>query len=564
MAVNIPQIKRNNPVAQESIGRVQVDTGAGTDAYIKSVGAVANTVTKVADTYADARIKADEQVKKTTIDKLVVEYDSSINKPRRDFEALPLGNDLNDQYLEATKQKDQIKTSILTNTSLPEDYKKELNDELDKRDKIWEGQVYAKLAQGNVAYQAKNSEAKLKMYQKDAVLSATKIDPKNPDSFKLFDGVLVEIEDTVKNAAQAMGLSQTDKSGQPVYGEATNNMIAKGKSDTVQSGIESLLAINQVDKAKALYDRYSPELDGLIKPEITGRLNKAVENNQVIKTADKIIKTVPREQQLVEAAKIKDPEQSRLVGDRIRSNQVKQDRIKADTQEALFEPTLAKVDEVMNGPNRFTSISEMRNHPLVAQNWSNLSTAQKNTLESKVKRPDISNYDQIAKMDEILSSGKLLKTIPDRKTFDKETNGMTTKDYGKYLSQWEDAKDPKSKGLTSGTRSNILAKSKELFKSSGLLNTVRGTNKIDPKSMKKWEAFQDELFADFENMDGSQYQPNSKQTQEYVKSKVNDYILKNKKEDKGFFGGLFDKAKSAIQNNKKEAPKSKDQLLQDL
>ena len=563
MAVNIPQVQRGKGVSQDSIGRVQVDTGAGTEAYIKNIGTVAKTVSNVADTYVDYKIKAEEQVRKTTADKLTTEYDSNIEKLRKDFEVLPLGNDLNDVYSQKLKERDDIKLKFLTLEGLDEPTKKLLENEMSKRDALWDERMYTKNAQGNVAYQAKTAEGKLKMFQKDAVLSGPMIDPKNPDSFKRFDDVLNEIDKTVKDSAQALGLSYNDKSGQPVYSEVTNNMVTKGKSDTVQATIENLLSINQVDKAKALYDRYSPELESLIKPEVTSKLNKAVQNNEVIREADKIVKTIPREQQFDAVLKIQDPEKARLVGDRVNSYRIKEDKKIKDTRDSAYNLAHSTVYDIMNTPERFTSVDQMKNHPKVAQIWNTLDSKQKNALESLIKKPDTSNYDQLNKVDEMLNSGKL-KDLPDRKAFDLATNQLSTKDYSKYLKQWEDARDPKAKGLTAGTRSNILAKSKELFKSSGLLNTVRGTNKIDPKSMKKWEAFQDELFADFEGMDGAQYQPNSKQTQEYVKSKVNEYILKNKKEDKGFFGGLFDKAKSVIQNNKKEAPKSKDQLIQDL
>lgn len=563
MAVNIPQVQRGKGVSQDSIGRVQVDTGTGLNAYLKETEAIGNAVTKVASTYAESQFKAQEQVRKTTADKLAVEYDSTIEKHRKDFEVLPLGDDLNGVYSDKVKQRDDTKIKFLTLQNLDEPTKKLLETEMTKRDALWDERMYTKLAQSNVAYQAKTAEGKVKMFQKDAVTYGATVNPKDPASFGRIDEALSEIEKTVKNSAQAMGVTQTDKSGQPVYSDVTNSALAKVKSDTIQATIDGLLGINQVDKAKAVYDRYSPELELLTKPEVTNKLNKAVANNEVIKEADKIIKTVPREQQFDAVLKIQDPEKARLVGDRVNSHRIKEDKKIKDIRDKSYSGAHDIVYNIMQTPERFNSVDQMRNHPKVAAIWNNLDSKQKNSLESLIKRPDTSNYDQLDKVSQMNESGKL-KDVPDRKTFDSLTNQMSTKDYNKYLKQWEDARDPKAKGLTAGTRSNILAKSKELFKSSGLLNTVRGTNKIDPKSMKKWEAFQDELFADFENMDGTQYQPNSKQTQEYVKSKVNDYILKNKKEDKGFFGGLFDKAKSAIQNNKKEAPKSKDQLIQDL
>jgi hypothetical protein len=290
-------------------------------------------------------------------------------------------------------------------------------------------------------------------------------------------------------------------------------------------------------------------------------LNKAVANNEAIKTADKIIKTVPREQQFDEVLKIQDPETARRVGDLVNSNRIKEDKKIKDIRDKSYGGAHDIVYNIMQTPEAFTSVDQMRNHPKVAPIWNNLDSKQKNALESLIKRPDTSNYEQLDKVSQMNESGKL-RDVPDRKTFDSLTNQLSTKDYGKYLKQWEDAKDPKAKGLTAGTRSNILAKSKELFRASGLLKMQDG--KITKSSLKKWEAFQDELFADFDGMDGTQYQPNSKQTQEYVKSKVNEFILKNKKEDKWSLGSLFDKAKSAIQNNKKEAPKSKDHLIQDL
>lgn len=563
MAVNIPQVQRGKGISQDSIGRVQVDTGAGLNAYLKETEVIGNAVTKVASTYAESQFKAQEQVIKTTADKLAVEYDSTIEKHRKDFEVLPLGDDLNGVYNDKVKQRDDTKIKFLTLQNLDEPTKKLLETEMTKRDALWDERMYTKLAQSNVAYQAKTAEGKVKMFQKDAVTYGATVNPKDPASFGRIDEALGEIEKTVKNSAQAMGVTQTDKSGQPVYSDVTNNALAKVKSDTIQATIDGLLGINQVDKAKAVYDRYSPELELLTKPEVTNKLNKAVANNEVIKEADKIIKTVPREQQFDTVLKIQDPEKARLVGDRVNSHRIKEDKKIKDIRDKSYSGAHDIVYNIMQTSERFNSVDQMRNHPKVAAIWNNLDSKQKNSLESLIKRPDTSNYDQLDKVSQMNESGKL-KDVPDRKTFDSLTNQMSTKDYSKYLKQWEDARDPKAKGLTAGTRSNILAKSKELFKSSGLLNTVRGTNKIDPKSIKKWESFQDELFADFEGMDGTQYQPNSKQTQEYVKSKVNDYILKNKKEDKGFFGGLFDKAKSAIQNNKKEAPKSKDQLLQDL
>ena len=327
MPVQLPLAKRNPLANPTSIGRynVQVDDKAG-EILTKSVANLGKSVVEGVSSYQENVQKANEVKRKNTVNDLEVVYDNEIDKLRVNFDAIPLGENVEEKYKEVLKKRDELKGQFLSTQNLDNETRIELDRSLTKRDALFNERVYAKKAKADIAFTLKTKEAKLQLAKKDAILYAPNINPKDATSFEPFDEILNDIDVTGKDAAQAFGRVQLDSAGQPVFDETTNAAIGKQKSEVLSSAIQNLLAINQPDKAKALFDKYQPDIDNFVKPELVKQLDKAVFNQDVINQADKIIKNVPRNQQFDEVQKIKDPEKQRLVGDRVNNNRIKEDK----------------------------------------------------------------------------------------------------------------------------------------------------------------------------------------------------------------------------------------------
>lgn len=557
MPVQLPLAKRNPLANPTSIGRynVQVDDKAG-EILTKSVANLGKSVAEGVSSYQENVQKANEVKRKNTVNDLEVVYDNEIDKLRVNFDAIPLGENVEEKYKEVLKKRDELKGQFLSTQNLDNETRIELDRSLTKRDALFNERVYAKKAKADVAFTLKTKEAKLQLAKKDAILYAPNINPKDATSFEPFDEILNDIDVTGKDAAQAFGRVQLDSAGQPVFDETTNVAIGKQKSEVLSSAIQNLLAINQPDKAKALFDKYQPDIDNFVKPELVKQLDKAVFNQDVINQADKIIKNVPRNQQFDEVQKIKDPEKQRLVGDRVNNNRIKEDKKIKDIRDQQYSMAHDMIYNIQNSPNRYTSVDQMKSNPQIAQVWDKLDSKQKTALEGLIKRPDSSDYNQLDKIDQMLDNGEL-KDIKSRKEFDLLTNQLSNKDYNKYLNEWDNAVNPKAKGLSSGTRSYMLSQAKQQLQQSGILKKARGENGLDKKSLEKWAAFQDELLKDFDNLSGQDYGANTKSANDYVKDKVNAFVLKDKQNNKGFFDKIIDNFRGSQQNTPQEQPKQK-------
>lgn len=563
MPVQLPLAKRNPLANPTSIGRynVQVDDKAG-EILTKSVANLGKSVVEGVSSYQENVQKANEVKRKNTVNDLEVVYDNEIDKLRVNFDAIPLGENVEEKYKEVLKKRDELKGQFLSTQNLDNETRIELDRSLTKRDALFNERVYAKKAKADIAFTLKTKEAKLQLAKKDAILYAPNINPKDATSFEPFDEILNDIDVTGKDAAQAFGRVQLDSAGQPVFDETTNVAIGKQKSEVLSSAIQNLLAINQPDKAKALFDKYQPDIDNFVKPELVKQLDKAVFNQDVINQADKIIKNVPRNQQFDEVQKIKDPEKQRLVGDRVNNNRIKEDKKIKDIREQKLQQGYQLLDPIQNSDNRYISIEQaLVENPQLAQIWQGLDSEGKNTLESKVKRREISDYNQWSEVDALD-----LSTIKSKYDFDKKTNLLNSKDYNMFFNEWRKATDVKSsKGLPSTSRNYILKEMKSRLADSKVIGFERDDNNkviVSPKTVDVWNKVYEDLVNDFDSMPDA-LMPNSKAMNEYINNKIAKIITDSKKnKPKSGIDWFFDKLKGSS-NTPKEETKPKEKSLKD-
>jgi hypothetical protein len=539
MPVSIPRVGRNKPVASASVGRSQLNVPSD----VENVARIGKAVGKVVEDFSEGYEKG---------------YDKQEKKEEKDFEmnakeaALSIRSNSQDPYNALTKG--AVDGSDYANRYLT--YQQTIKDQTDYAVKTYgnnpERRVVIEnlIAQetrsmnenANEAYFVRDQARKIKITEdstrnrkNDAAILATKINPSDPKSFEEFDKNLNDIDANIKSLAYHTGATMTGKDGQPIYSDVVGIQSNKSKAEAIQSSVENLLAIGQTDKAKAIYDRYSTDVIGLNKPELTTKITKAVKNKDILTTAENIIKTVPRNQQFEAIEKIEDFEKKKEVADLVNSDQIKRDKAAKQIRDDLYSKAHESIYARQSDPTkRFNTVSEMRNDPKIARMWSDLDSRQKSSLESMVKRPDESDYKTIDKMDKLLETNKI-KEVPNRAAFDSMTTGLDSKDYNKYLKEWENSKDQKTKSLGTETRAHILSRAKQQMIASGILK--KDGQSLNKKSLKKWQEFQDQLVEEFDTLDRDQYVQNSKVTNDYIKNKVQSFVTSQK--SKPFFGFDF-------------------------
>lgn len=276
MAVNIPQIQRGKGVSQDSIGRVQVDTGTGLNAYLKETEAIGNVVSKTAQTYVDYKIKAESKAAQDAEDLKIKSLTNTakveLNSAKDKFLVVPkVGDDHTEGYESTLDSFREIKDKYLKEVPVGSSLHTRLKQELENDMVSTTTSINSEYYRSNEIRKTKEDEKELdNIVRYDLKDAAAYFNPKDPETIKKFDDALNKIRNNINKSDILSGTAQETKDGQPIYSQTSLAKADKFVGNAVQVGVDNLLAIGDIKKAKALYKHY----ESLINPEDTKKLNE--------------------------------------------------------------------------------------------------------------------------------------------------------------------------------------------------------------------------------------------------------------------------------------------------
>lgn len=567
MAVNIPQIQRGKGVAQDSIGRVQVDTGAGLNAYLKETEAVGSAVSKVASTYVDYRIKAEEQAIDYKVKDLTTQSKVQMYNKGSEFSKIEkIGEDHTQQYEEALQSLGETKNKFLEgldpSSKAYERAKSEMNDDI--------AQVTISLNneynRANAIRRAKIDEKELdniiRYDLKDAVAYAN---PKDKDGFAAFDKIKEKIKSVVNRSDVASGTAKETPEGQPIYSQTALAKADKLFGNAVQIGIENAAAVGDIPKAKAIFKQYEKD----INPEDTKKLNEFFHKADKDKTITDFVYKIAK---LPEDVGLEAISANKNIPDKDKSEAVerygklkvqireRENRKSAATKQVLLKQLFTDPDKATYTPQR------LQDSPKYSKGYNSLKPEDRRDVDNELGyRPKVGDDTQMQSVTDSYKSGDMKSWKLD--DFKRKTVNLNSEQYKaaeKYYasSQGKGAGGPKPEiknKISNKVLQNLELSGSPIYEYGVSKNGKRYlTDNAKLKNINKIIPYIEEELSKYPDSDLSPSEMASL-VQDLSKKVNKEFTPKQKPKEKGFFDGFslnpFRKKQSLTESEDKEKVK---------
>lgn len=567
MAVNIPQIKRNNPVAQESIGRVQVDTGAGTEAYIKNIGAVANTVTKVTDAYADAKIKAEKEATETEAKNIISRARQETRNYGSQFLTTPkVGDDHTEGYEQTLGKLNETRTKYLEGLQPDSELYKKVNQELIDDN----SQIMISLTN---EYNRANQIRKVKVDEKelddivryDLKDATAYFNPNDKDTIKRFDTVLDKIRSSINKSDVASGTATETPEGQPVYSQTSLAKAEKAVGNAVQLAIENAAAVGDIPKANAIFKQYG----NMINPEDTKKLNEYFAKADKDKTINDFVYKIAK---LDENVGLEAISANKNISDKDKPEAVErlgkykvQIRERENRRSAATKQVLLK--ELANDPNKATYTPQsLRDNPKYSKGYSSLKPEDRRDVDNDLGyRPKVGDDTQMQSVTDSYKSGDMKSWKLD--DFKRKTVNLNSEQYKAAEKYYASSQGKATGGPKPEIKNKISNKVLQNLELSGSPVYEYGVSKngkrylTDNAKLKNINKIIPYIEEELSKHPDSDLSPSEMASlvQDLSKKVNKEFTPKQKPKEKGFFDGFslnpFRKKQSLTESEDKEKVK---------
>lgn len=569
MAVNIPQVQRGKGVSQDSIGRVQVDTSAGTEAYIKNIGTVAKTVGNIADSVVDQQIKAQKEAELYQIKDITTQSKVEMNNNGSKFlKTEKIGDDHTQQYEETLQSLGETKNKYLEGLDPSSDVYKKAKREMDDDIAHVTISLNNEYNRANTIRKAKIDEKELdniiRYDLKDAVAYAN---PKDKDGFAAFDKIREKIKSVVNRSDVASGTAKETPEGQPIYSQTALAKADKLFGNAVQIGIENAAAVGDIPKAKAIFKQYEKD----INPDDTKKINeffyKADKEKTITDFVYKIAK-LPEEVglQAISANKnIPDKDKAEAV-ERYGKLKVqireRENRKSAATKQVLLKQLFTDPDKATYTPQR------LQDSPKYSKGYNSLKPEDRRDVDNELGyRPKVGDDAQMQSVTDAYKNGEMKTWKPD--DFKRKTVNLSTEQYKvaeKYYasSQGKGVGGPKPEiknRISNRVLQNLELSGSPIYEYGVSKNGKRYlTDNAKLKNINKIIPYIEEELSKYPDSDMSPSEMTSL-VQELSKKVNKEFTPKQKPKEKGFFDGFslnpFRKKQSLTESEDKEKVKNK-------
>lgn len=539
MAINIPRLQQTELAAPQDFVPVSGTSGQAA----AQLDVVRAKVVQGIGKKVEAGFDIYDQAAKTKAKELALKYDTTMDTQITQFNALPLGGDLSQQYVDLKKFQDKVTQEALK-LAENDTVKNYLKIGLLERDSVLNRQIESKYAQANVAYQAQTNKQQVGTLVKDVMSLSPFFNPKDDAVVTEMDDKLNRIGETYQDTAQAMGLAPRDASGQPVYDPNTMNDIAKAKAQAVTLAVKSLFASGKNQQGADMLTRYSD----LIPPEERASIMKSARAAQKTEQVNKslnALKDLPEPEAQTAINNIPDDEVRETVSVKYNSEQGRKaaakNRIKKNAEDQIY----TFIDTAAGNGDPVESMDELKNsQPDLYDLVKNDAEAMKRINNHIGQRPYSTDFDQMnAVMDAIADGSAFNWTSDQLKT---NTDKLNQKDYQRVWVKLTGLKTGKGAvgNIKSATANDISAKVKTTITGTYLLPS-KPTGGLTPTSARNWA-----LTYDYDvDAEIAKLKPDDVKTPEQIKKAVNDiankmYSKYPKKKEEGsgfsrFLNNLF-------------------------
>lgn len=251
MPINIPQIKRADPVPQGSVGRDQTQAPSA-EPYLKNL----NTLTSVIDKSADLAFKYEKQAQDSSVRDLTNKYKAALYGTGDEKESWSVtrfqktpkeGQDFTQAFAGYQSHKQSLRDKIMTDVSGGVAAK--LQTQLADVDFYADRTVNVEFYKANNVRDKSIYEAEIDLIkQVDIPAAVGAFNPKDPDTVLQLNTVFDKIADSSQSHGIKLGFKEGDK--------ILQDMMRKDVGDAVVKSVNDALSVKDTDKATALWFNY--------------------------------------------------------------------------------------------------------------------------------------------------------------------------------------------------------------------------------------------------------------------------------------------------------------------
>lgn len=282
MAINIPSIKRADPVQQGSVGREQIQTPSA-EPYIKNL----NTISNVFEKGADIAFKFEKQAQDTELRDLTNKYKASLYGTGDEkeswtvsrFQKVPKdGQDFTPAFAGYQEYKQTLRDKVMSEArgGVSERLKTELADVDFYADRTVNVEFYKSInVRKDKVYNASIDMIK----QIDIPAAVGAYNPKDPESIKQ----LAVTFDKIAELSKEHGLGLQFKEGDPVL----QSMMREDVGEAVVKSVNDALSIKDTDKATQIWMQFQDLVPNKKAEPLKAKIAEVVINKEIDTWANK-------------------------------------------------------------------------------------------------------------------------------------------------------------------------------------------------------------------------------------------------------------------------------------
>ena len=213
-------------------------------------------------------------------------------------------------------------------------------------------------------YRDKVYNAEKSIMKKDIPFFASSIDPKDSRTFSQLDLELARIDDATIKRGFTKGIVVPDEKGRYIYTDSEGKRIKvsptilaqktinEDRSEVITNSVNALIDSGQLDKAKAISERYKNSIDLTRKKKISSSIKTAEIKNTANEELARI-RQLPKEDQIEAITKIKDEDVRAKVLSKKNAEESKMESMRERRRKGSVEKIFSEIND-----KGFTSYDE--------------------------------------------------------------------------------------------------------------------------------------------------------------------------------------------------------------
>lgn len=576
MAVQLPQVKRFEPVAPDSAGRIETSVPDASRALAGNANAIVDTAQTMIGLYE----KAEDDAADTYAHDKANQYERWYNSQLYGDSAsntVGLVNQEGDPT-EAYTNFDKMAEEKFNEISGGED--SSMSDKTKRRVKSALADRYNSLYNKRLShygsqydnYQQRVTDDSVSLEKSNATDALANLDPKRPETFVTYDKSLERIKNFRLKQGLKLGSVQLDPNGKAKYVDDDGNIqnisasptvvneIKKDLSETIYDSVDNLIKSDHLPQAEATMKRYAGYLD----PVRQGKLNESFTNARIEADAyaalDKAEDRTYKGQKAVIDA-IKDPKVKHKALELLDAHERYMTNNQARDSKEAYNELAISIQKIQRSDNPYDNIFQMEADKRTGFKMKIdrvTDAAQRKALYALVEKPNESNQSVKAELMQQLADGKFFGMKYEDLALQKV--GLSKRDSDWFDTQWT-KENTDTDSMQRGRIAFVASEAKRIAETLKVTTEdgeqtktmIRGPrNKPSKESLRQFNDFYTDLITESDAWPKNM--PPDQMTKK-IRDRVAERIIENKRNESSWFGRLVDKV-NPFSSNKDVTAKS--------